>query len=365
MPASPRPGGPPAPAGIPGRVTVIVTVLRDPRVERTIASLLDQDRPPDEILVDDGGNDDVVRTIAERFHARDARVVHLAAPGTITESRNAALAVATGEFVAFLDADEVAPPGWLAALLRPFSEPSVGFTGGPTPGLPGSVRSVGARYYDGLLRRLYDRIAPGHPQSLPMGNSGWRLRLFRELGPLDVTLDPRAASEDQEFAFRALSAGWKGVYTPDAWVHHDFSDLDLRRLLRKQRIYARGGFVVWRRVGSSYEASGLRLAPYVLLPVLIVAGLLLLLIPGAAWLGTATTLAGVIGLGALAAGLSIWGRSLDARYPGLRYAVLEIPRRWATLVGALQGLFAYGWSGERRPRRGVATPPAAPPPSSP
>ncbi|MFI5414863.1 MAG: glycosyltransferase, partial [Candidatus Lutacidiplasmatales archaeon] len=117
-----------------GQVTVIVTVLRDPRVAATLESLLHQTRLPDEVLVDDGGVTEVVRGIAVRFHARDPRVKYLYAPGNIPESRNTAIAAATGEFVAFLDADEVAPPGWLDALLRPFADPSVGFTGGPTPG---------------------------------------------------------------------------------------------------------------------------------------------------------------------------------------------------------------------------------------
>lgn len=124
----------------PGSVSVVVTVLSDPRVERTLESLLRQTRPPLEILVDDGGVTDTVRRITERLAGRDPRIHHLDAPGNIAESRNTALAAAKGELVAFLDADEVAPEGWLERLLAPFSEPSVGFTGGPTPGLPGFPR---------------------------------------------------------------------------------------------------------------------------------------------------------------------------------------------------------------------------------
>ncbi|MGI0053972.1 MAG: glycosyltransferase, partial [Thermoplasmata archaeon] len=140
-------GAPPFGSAAGPSVTVVVTVLRDPRVARTLESLLTQDLPPTEILVDDGGITDTVRRIAEEFHRRDARVVHLDAPGNIPESRNAALRRAGGEFIAFLDADEIAPPGWLRELLEPFHEPRVGFVGGPTPGLAESLRSVGARYY--------------------------------------------------------------------------------------------------------------------------------------------------------------------------------------------------------------------------
>ncbi|MCI4328775.1 MAG: glycosyltransferase [Thermoplasmata archaeon] len=234
-----------------GTVTVIVTVLKDPRVARTLESLLHQERRADEVLVDDGGGTDEVERITARYHALDPRILHLAAPGNIPESRNAALLTASGEFLAFLDADEVAPPGWLSALLAPFSDPSVGFTGGPTPAMPETVRTVGARYYDGYLRRFYDQVARVRPHALPMGNSAWRATVFRQVGLLDTTLYRRAASEDQEVAVRALRAGWRGVYVPEAGVTHDFSEITTWGLLRKQRTYAKGGYVVWRRRGTN------------------------------------------------------------------------------------------------------------------
>ncbi|MCI4327454.1 MAG: glycosyltransferase [Thermoplasmata archaeon] len=329
------------------RVTVVVTVLKDPRVAETLASLLAQTRLPDEVLVDDGGITDVVRTITERFHAQDPRVRYLYAPGNIPESRNIAIAAATGEVVAFLDADEVAPPGWLAALLVPFSDLTVGFAGGPTPGRPGTVRTVGARYYDGYLQRFYETVARHSPHALPMGNSAFRKAALDRVGPLDTTLYRKAASEDQEIADRILKAGFRGVYVPDAWVHHDFSELSVPALLRKQRIYAEGGYVVWRRRGTTYEATGGRVFPYVALPVLAVVGALLLVDPVTRFAGAVVALVGVGGLGFLALWLTITGLREDARYPGLRYRALEIPRRWATLYGAFRGFLTYGWSGRR------------------
>ncbi len=330
---------------VPGRVSVIVTVLKDPRVARTLESLLAQRRGADEVLVDDGGGDDRVQRITEEFHRRDPRVRHLPAPGNIPESRNIALKAATGEFVAFLDADEVAPPGWLEALLRPFGDPNVGFTGGPTPAMAGTARTVGARYYDGYLRRFYEEVARRQPHALPMGNSAWRAAVFREVGLLDTTLYRRAASEDQEIADRVLTKGWKGVYVPEAWVDHDFSDITTWGLLRKQRIYAEGGYVVWRRRGTTYEATTGRLAPYLLLPLTAVVGAVLLLPPATRELGELLLLIAAVGFAGLSLGLTLAGRKLDRTYPGLRYAVLEIPRRWATLVGAFHGLLTFGWGG--------------------
>jgi cellulose synthase/poly-beta-1,6-N-acetylglucosamine synthase-like glycosyltransferase len=345
----------------PGTVSVIVTVLKDPRVVRTLESLLRQERPADEVLVDDGGGSDLVRSLTEPFSRRDRRVRHLPAPGNIPESRNLALTAATGEFVAFLDADEIAPPGWLRELTAPFADPTVGFVGGPTPALGGTARTLGARYYDGYLRRFYDRVARFHPHALPMGNSAWRAQVFRDVGLLDATLYRRAASEDQEVAVRALAAGWRGVYAPAAWVDHDFSDITTWGLLRKQRIYAEGGFVVWRRRGTTYEATPGRLLPYVLLPLLAVVGAVLLVPPLTRGWGLLLLGLGLGGLGVLALILTALGLREDRRYPGLRYRAFEIPRRWATLWGAAHGLFTYGWRGRRAPAAESAVAPGAKP----
>ena len=337
---------------VPGAVTIVVTVLKDPRVARTIQSLLGQSRRPEEILIDDGGQGGEVRAIAERFGRIDPRVRHLDAPGNIPESRNTALLEAHGEFVAFLDADEIAPPRWLEHLLAPFEDPAVGFSGGPTPALAGTAQTVGARYYDGYLRRFYDRVASRAPHALPMGNTAWRAAVFRAVGLLDTTLFRRAASEDQDIAVRALDAGWKGLYVPGAYVDHDFSDITTWGLLRKQRVYAEGGYVVWRRRGTTYEATAGRLAPYVVLPLLGVAGALLLPFPGLRLAALGLLVSGLGGLGALALALTVAGVREDRRYPGLRFQALEIPRRWATLWGAFRGWMHYGWQGRARPSDG-------------
>ncbi len=349
-----------APARTPGTVTVVLTVLNDRRIERTLQSLRAQRRRPDRILVDDGsGPNGIVRPIVERWRTQDPRVEWLDAPGTISESRNRALREVTTEFVAFIDADEIARPEWLDELLRPFDDPRVGFTGGPTPALPGTCRDAGVRYYDGYLRRFYDVVARRHPSSLPMGNSAWRMSVFEQLGALDTTLYPLASSEDQEMAVRARRADWEGRYVPTAIVDHDFSDLTWRSLLRKQSRYALGGYLVWRRHASTYEATGGRLAPYVLPPALALAGAILLAFPTLFWPAVGLLVAGLGGLALLASGLSVQGLRWERAYPGMRFRAFEILRRWATLYGAFRGMIRYGWSG----RRGTNSPSAEAPPS--
>ncbi len=339
-----------------GSVSVIVTVLDDPRLERALQTLLAQTRPPQEILIADGDHSPVIAGITARFAARDPRIRRIDAPGTIAESRNGALAEVRSEYIAFLDTDEVAPSDWLERLIAPFSDATVGFVGGPTPAMPGTTHNMAARYYDAYLRRFYDRVASQRPQALPMGNSAWRTRVFRELGLLDLSVSGYG-SEDQEMALRALRAGWHGAYAAAALVLHDYSDLGWWSLFRKQRRYGRGGYLIWRRTGSTYEASVNRELPYAILPLLGVIGLLFLPFPELRWAGAALALVGFGGLVALAGILTLEGRTEDARYPGFRYRFVEIWRRWATLLGALEGAAAprgrsAAPSGENPPQTG-------------
>ncbi len=343
-------------------VSVIVTVLNDRRVERTLRSLQAQTLSPLEIIVADGGSKDGTFELCERLAASDPRIRPCRLLGNIPESRNQALDLVKGDLIAFLDADEVAPTTWLEELLQPFDDVDVGFVGGPTPGMKGTTRNIGSRYYDAYLRRFYDTVARYQPHALPMGNSAWRRRVFQKVGKLDTTLFPRAASEDQDMAVRALRAGWKGVYVPSAIVDHDFSDITILSLLRKQSTYATGGYVLWRRIGSTYEASTGRVFPYILGPALIVTGLLLwglllFLDPRAVLFAEALVLLGWWALLFLTLYLMVQGLVWERTYPGSRFRPLEILRRWATLWGAFRGFLSYGWSGRKNL-------PAAPPPTS-
>jgi cellulose synthase/poly-beta-1,6-N-acetylglucosamine synthase-like glycosyltransferase len=183
-----------------------------------------------------------------------------------------------------------------------------------------------------------------------MGNSAWRMRVFEQVGLLDTTLFPRAASEDQDMAVRAQRAGWRGVYVPEASVLHDFSELTTTSFLRKQARYAEGGYVVWRRSGTTYEARAGSIAPYIVLPALAIVGALLLVFASTRFAGTVALVAAGIGFLAMLIGLSIQGWLGETQYPGFKYRALEIPRRWATLLGAFRGFWSYGWSGRRVPR---------------
>jgi glycosyltransferase involved in cell wall biosynthesis len=80
-----------------------------------IGSLLDQTRPPDEIIVVDDASVDDTRTVA-RSYGEPVIVVESDGSGPAA-ARNVGIAAATGEFIGFLDSDDLWPRSALATQL--------------------------------------------------------------------------------------------------------------------------------------------------------------------------------------------------------------------------------------------------------
>jgi glycosyltransferase involved in cell wall biosynthesis len=110
---------PPAPAGAragdPPTFSVVIAAYQAADVVgEAIQSALEQTTPPLEVIVcDDGSTDDVESAVAPYLsRIRFLRKTH----GGEASAKNAAAAVATGEFVAILDADDIYAPERLEAL---------------------------------------------------------------------------------------------------------------------------------------------------------------------------------------------------------------------------------------------------------
>jgi glycosyltransferase involved in cell wall biosynthesis len=174
-------------------------------IEEFLGSVAAQTRPPDEVVIVDGGSADGTLDLLRRHEG----IILIDEPGAgIAQGRNAAIAAATHEVIAVSDADCVLEPGWLEALLGPIesgADVSMGLTAPMTDGFleevfaslnvpdaeeidPGrfmpSARSV-------AFRREAIELVGGYPEWLPIGEDMWVNHRWRERG-LDLRFVPEA-----------------------------------------------------------------------------------------------------------------------------------------------------------------------------
>jgi CDP-glycerol glycerophosphotransferase len=113
------------------RVSVIVPMFNvEAYLEECLDSLLRQDADFEAILIDDGSTD-ASGAIADRYASNDGRfrIVRQDNAG-LGNARNAGVALASGEFLFFLDSDDKLPPGTFRRLLGTLDRTGSDFASG-------------------------------------------------------------------------------------------------------------------------------------------------------------------------------------------------------------------------------------------
>ncbi len=205
-------------------VAVIVPTLRRPEsLERALRSIFAQtgvaDRVSEIVVVD---NDPVGSAAATVEGLRQdcpwpLTCVHAPRPGVAT-ARNAGLAATDAPLIAFLDDDEAASPGWLAALLRAREETGADAVFGPITGRAPNA----APWLKPWLERFFGREGPERTglidQPFGCGNSLMvRATALPGPAPFDTGADQAGGEDDALFAALAARGGRFG-WAADAWV---------------------------------------------------------------------------------------------------------------------------------------------------
>jgi succinoglycan biosynthesis protein ExoM len=102
------------------QVSVCIATFRRPSgLQRLLSSLSTQKEPPTfEVVVVDNDSDASAAAIVDAFVGALSIRYLLEPRRGLSRVRNRAVAESRGRFIAFIDDDEIAPPGWLAALER-------------------------------------------------------------------------------------------------------------------------------------------------------------------------------------------------------------------------------------------------------
>jgi len=169
------------------------------------ALALDYPRERLQIVVASDGSGDAT---AERARAAGADLVLELPPGGKVAALNAAAEAATGELLAFSDANSVWAPDALRRLVAPFADPQVGYVCGQVRFLdPGGGNLEGAYWrYEMAVRRMESALA-----GVTAGNGA----IYAVRRSAYISLAP-SGSHDLSFPFAFAKRGLRSLYAPAA-----------------------------------------------------------------------------------------------------------------------------------------------------
>jgi len=240
------------------RCSVCVATYKRPQMlERLLTSLTDQRLAHDvtlEVIVVDNDASGAAEPVVRKYYDQKSHIsfqYFLQPIKNISLARNTAVAHATGEYVLFIDDDEIASPDWVVTLVSACAEHCADGVFGPAfpifgPDTPGWLRDNASRFVGAIPRAKTGASADATWTS----NCLLKADLLKsESGPFDPEYGI-TGGEDTELFDRLKRRGARFVYCNEAPVFEHWPD-ERTRMSYFLRLSFRGGNGHTRRTISA------------------------------------------------------------------------------------------------------------------
>ncbi|HEV2405394.1 MAG TPA: glycosyltransferase [Ktedonobacterales bacterium] len=263
-------------------VSVVVPVYNRPRhIQSCLRSLFAQTYPHSAyeiVVVDDGSTDDTAEVAREAGREWDGALsVVSQANGGPASARNAGIAAARGEVVAFIDSDCEADADWLEIVVGALRRACADGAGGPIQNVmpPGWIPN-----YLESANFFRHRARKGKVDYLLTANVAFRRSALLSVG--GFTEREGAWGEDADLSFRLIATGHTLLLAPGGRVKHYGAPLSLMGLAKELYRYGYGNAVLspgWgQRRPTQFEfvrhGAAVALSPWLALSYARTAGLL-------------------------------------------------------------------------------------------
>lgn len=213
--------------GVPSVSLIVPAFDEEEVIAAKVANALALDYPREKlqvIVASDGSSD----ATAERARVAGADLVLELPPGGKVAALNAAAAQASGEVLAFSDANSVWAPDALRQLVAPFADPDVAYVCGQVRFLdPGGTNMEGAYWrYEMAVREMESALA-----GVTAGNGA----IYAVRRDAYVPLAP-TGSHDLSFPFAFAKRGLRSLYVPRARAEEKMVPTLEGELARKRRM---------------------------------------------------------------------------------------------------------------------------------
>ncbi len=185
---------------------VIITRNEETYIKDLLDSLVTQTILPHEIIVVDAESTDNTQRIVRSYMKKYQFVKLYIQKGTRGEGRNYGAYKATGDIIAFIDADCIANAFWVQELIEGMKNADV---------VAGDSVRLGYHAFSNLQR--VGIFHKGVDVTYPSCNLAYKKKVFVIIKGFDPSFKE---AEEVELNFRAVDAGYKLIYHPEAIVYH-------------------------------------------------------------------------------------------------------------------------------------------------